>query len=58
VGWGPGGPCPVDQDHGILSSKINPKINYPGKFAKRPHGFLVIKPQSMNFQEDPPDFRK
>jgi hypothetical protein len=48
----------VDQAHRILSSKINLKINYPEKFAKRHLGFLVIKPQSMNFKEDPPRFSK
>jgi hypothetical protein len=53
----PGGPGPVDQAHEILSSKINPKINYPEKFAKRTLGFLVIKPQSTNFQEDPLIFK-
>jgi hypothetical protein len=42
----------VDQAHEILNSKINLKINYPGKFAKRPLDFFVIKPQSPNFQED------
>jgi hypothetical protein len=44
----------VDQAHKILSSKINPKINYSGKYAKRLLGFLVIKSPSTNFQEDPP----
>jgi hypothetical protein len=58
VDQGPGGPRPVDQAHGILSSKINPKINYSQKFVKWPLDFLVIKPQSTNFKEDPPDFQK
>jgi hypothetical protein len=53
----PGGPRPVDQAHKILHSKINPKINNPGKFGKRPLGFVVIKPQSMNCQEDPLIFK-
>jgi hypothetical protein len=53
VDRGPGGPRPVDQAHGILSSKINLKIIYPRKFARRPLGFFVIKLQSPNFQEDP-----
>jgi hypothetical protein len=57
VDWGPGGPRPMDQTHVILSTKINLKINCPRKFAKRPLGYIV-KPQSMNFQEDPPDFQK
>jgi hypothetical protein len=37
---GPGGARPVDQAHRILSSKINLKINYPRKFAKKPLDFL------------------
>jgi hypothetical protein len=46
---GPGGPRLVDQAHGFLNSKINPKINYSGNFTKRPLGFFVIKPQSPKF---------
>jgi hypothetical protein len=53
VDRGPGGPRPMDQAHGILSSKMNPEINYPRNFAKRPLDFMVIKSQSPNFQEDP-----
>jgi hypothetical protein len=43
----------MDQAHRILSSKINPKFDYSGNFAKRPLGFYEIKPQSTKFQEDP-----
>jgi hypothetical protein len=43
VDWCPGAPQPVDQAHGILSSKINPKLNYPRNAAKRPLGVFVIK---------------
>jgi hypothetical protein len=43
----------MDQAHRILSSKINPKFDYFGNFAKRPLGFYEIKPQSTKFQEDP-----
>jgi hypothetical protein len=55
--WGPGGPRPVDQAHEILSSKINPKINYPRKFAKRPLSFFVIKPQSPKLPRRPLVFK-
>jgi hypothetical protein len=33
--------------------KINPKINYLEKFAKRPLSFFVIKPQSMKILRRP-----
>jgi hypothetical protein len=49
VDRGPGGPRPVDKAHRFLHSKINPKINYPGNFAKSLLGFFVIKPQSPKF---------
>jgi hypothetical protein len=54
---GPGDLRPMDQAHGILSSKINLKINYLGKFAKRPLDFLEIMPRSIKFQEDPLIFK-
>jgi hypothetical protein len=53
VDQSPGGPRPVDQAHGIVSSKINPKFDYSRNFAKRPLGFFDIKLQSTKFQEDP-----
>jgi hypothetical protein len=53
VDQSPSGPRPMDQAHRILSSKINPKFDYSGNFAKRPLGFYEIKPQSTKFQEDP-----
>jgi hypothetical protein len=43
--------------HGFLSSKINPKINYPVNFAKRPLGFFVIKPQSPKISRRPLVFK-
>jgi hypothetical protein len=43
----------MDQAHGIVSSKINPKFDYSRNFTKRPLDFFDIKPQSTKFQEDP-----
>jgi hypothetical protein len=40
VDWKPGGPRPMDQAHGILSSKINLKFNCSRNFATRPLGSL------------------
>jgi hypothetical protein len=38
-----------------LKNKSQPKIQ--SSFAKRPLSFFVIKPQSLNFQEDPLIFK-
>jgi hypothetical protein len=43
----------VDQVHGVLNSKINPKFDYSENFAKRPLCLFEINPQSTNFQADP-----
>jgi hypothetical protein len=51
--WRPDHSFFVIRPLGILSSKINPKINYLENFAKRPLGFIVIRPQFPNSQEDP-----
>jgi hypothetical protein len=48
----PGGPRPVDQAHGIFSSKINTKFDYSRNFATRPLGFFEIELQFTKFQED------
>jgi hypothetical protein len=37
--------------------KIILKINYPGKFEKRPLGFFVIKPQSTKIPRRPLVFK-
>jgi hypothetical protein len=42
----------MDQSHGIVSSKINPKFDYSESFAKRPLDVFDIQPQSTKFQED------
>jgi hypothetical protein len=46
------GPWTMDSVHAVSYWKINLKPENPHHFAERPLGFFVIKPQSMNFQED------
>jgi hypothetical protein len=51
------GPHVVDLVHRIFHCKINTKINYPRKFAKRPLGCFVIKPQSTKILRRPLVFK-
>jgi hypothetical protein len=44
---------PWTQSMHFFHSKINPKINYPENFAKRPLGFFIINPQSPKFPRRP-----
>jgi hypothetical protein len=53
----PPGTRAVDPIHQIFYGKINLKINYREKFAKRPLGFFVIKQQSMKILRRPLVFK-